>query len=76
MMNKPKNWWEDSPRSKMGKNEMAKSIIFLQSLLSIKDKIILKQSKEIPLIDTDSNFVNLNKMIIIISSTADKSWHF
>ena len=55
---------------------MAKSIIFLQSLLSIKDKIILKQSKEIPLIDTDSNFVSLNKMIIIISSTADKSWHF
>ena len=41
------------------KYEMAKGVDFLQSLLKIKYKIILKQLKDIPLIDTDSNIVRV-----------------
>ena len=44
---------------------MAKGINFLQSFLNIKDKIILKQLEDIPLFDTDSNFVRVNNVIVI-----------
>ena len=52
-------------KMRRGKNAVIKGIHFLQSILNITDKHIIKQLEDIPLFETDSNLVRVTNLLVI-----------